>query len=109
MERINTRYAEGQPAPSSSPAEGAAVADPLRFCIFTTIALIAWILGPPLAVTWMSGLGLWAYGRAWRAGQRRSRCWLRDTRLVLLYLGTAFAAGLFFSARSLLRVLGWFG
>ena len=40
------------------------------------------------------GLGLAAYGRAWRAGARRSQCWLRDVRLVLAYLGIAFAAGL---------------
>src|SRR6185369_10977394 len=42
--------------------------DPIRFCVFTTVALIAWVFGPPVAVTLMSGLGLWAYWHAWRKG-----------------------------------------
>jgi hypothetical protein len=106
MQPINTRYAERQPdaAASAEAAGRAALADPLRFCIFTTVALIAWVFGPPLAVVLMSGLGLWAYGRAWQRGLRRSKCLLRDARLVLLYLGVAFVAGLFFAARGL---AGW--
>lgn len=79
-----------------------AVFDPIRFCIFTTIALIAWICGPPLAVTLMSGLGLWAYAHAWRQGLRQSKCFLRDPRLVMAYLGGAFVLGLIFSVRDLL-------
>ena len=47
--------------------------DPLRYCIFTTIAVLAWLLSPAVAVALMSGLGLWAYGRAYRAGLRESR------------------------------------
>lgn len=81
-----------------------AVFDPIRFCIFTTIALIAWICGPPLAVTLMSGLGLWAYTHAWRQGLRQSKCFLRDPRLVMAYLGGAFVLGLSFSVRDLLRL-----
>jgi hypothetical protein len=69
------------------------VFDPLRYCIFTTIALLAWVAGPPVVVAVMAGLGLWAYGRAWRGGRRRSRCLLGDVRLVLAYLFVAFAAG----------------
>lgn len=67
--------------------------DPLRFCIFTTISLIAWAFGPPFAVMLMSGLGLWAYAHAWRNGLRHSRCFLRDPRLIMGYLGTAFVMG----------------
>ncbi len=76
--------------------------DPLRFCIFTTIALIAWVFGPPFAVLLMSGLGLWAYATAWRQGLRRSKCILRDPRLVMGYLGIAFVLGLVFTLRSIL-------
>lgn len=64
--------------------------DPLRFCIFTTIALLAWLLSPPVAVLLMSGLGLAAYAKAWRGGLRRSKCLLGDVRLVAGYLGLAF-------------------
>jgi hypothetical protein len=81
-----------------------AIYDPIRFCIFTTIALIAWAFGPPLAVTLMSGLGLWAYLHAWRQGLRQSKCFLRDPRLVMAYLGGAFALGLIFSVRNLLQL-----
>ena len=78
------------------------VFDPIRFCIFTTIALMAWVFGPPFAVTLMSGLGLWAYANAWRQGLRRSKCFLRDPRLIMGYLGTAFALGLIFTIRGIL-------
>ncbi len=64
--------------------------DPLRFCIFTTIALLAWLLSPPVAVLLMSALGLAAYLKAWRGGLRRSKCVLGDVRLVVGYLGLVF-------------------
>lgn len=76
-------------AERTSGRQAAGTFDPLRYCIFTTVALLAWALGP-FAVLLMSGLGLWAYGRAWRAGLRRSRCALGDVRIVLGYLGAAF-------------------
>jgi hypothetical protein len=66
--------------------------DPLRFCIFTTIALLAWLFSPPVAVLLMSGLGLIAYRKAWRGGLRRSKCVLGDVRLVVGYLAVAFVA-----------------
>lgn len=75
--------------------------DPVRFCVFTTVALIAWAAGPPFAVTLMAGLGLWAYGRAVRAGLTRSRCVLRRPWLVMAYLLAAFAAGAVFLVRGL--------
>ncbi len=82
------------------------VYDPIRFCIFTTIALIAWVFGPPFAVLLMSGLGLWAYANAWRQGLRQSKCFLRDLRLVMAYLGGAFVLGLVFTLRGVLQLLG---
>ena len=78
--------------------------DPIRFCVFTTVALIAWVFGPPVAVMLMSGLGLWAYSDAWRKGLRQSKCVLRDPRLVMAYLGAAFVLGAIFSIRALLRL-----
>ena len=80
--------------------------DPLRYCIFTTIAVLAWALSPPVAVMLMSGLGLWAYARAWRAGLRRSRCILGDVRVVLAYLGAAFLLASVFAALRLVDLLG---
>ena len=82
------------------------VHDPLRLCIFTTIALLAWLLTPPLVVTFFAGMGLWGYARAYRAGLKTSKCILKDTRLVLAYLGVLFVAGAFFTVRSLIEIVG---
>ena len=79
--------------------------DPLRYCIFTTIAVLAWLLSPAVAVALMSGLGLWAYGRAYRAGLRESRCVLRHVGLVFGYLGAAFVVAAYFVGRDLLALL----
>ena len=87
-------------------AQPVATFDPIRFCVFTTVALIAWVCGPPVAVTLMSGLGLWAYATAWRQGLRESRCFLRDARLVMAYLGAAFLVGLVFTVRGALALIG---
>ncbi len=73
--------------------------DPLRICIFTTIALIAWIITPPLTVAVFGGFGVVAYVRARRAGLVASRCWLGDTRLVIAYLAVLSAAGLVATVR----------
>ncbi|KQZ06589.1 hypothetical protein ASD19_12725 [Microbacterium sp. Root53] len=59
--------------------------DPLRLCVYTTVALLACLLGP-LAVLAFAGIAIAGYTRARRAGLLRSRCKLGDTRLVLLYL-----------------------
>ncbi|MEX0791323.1 MAG: hypothetical protein WD178_11150 [Actinomycetota bacterium] len=82
------------------------VHDPLRLCIFTTIGLLAWLLTPPLVVAFFAGMGLWAYGKAYRAGLKTSRCILRDTRLVLAYLGVLFAAGALFTVRNVIHWIG---
>lgn len=72
-------------ADATPPASQAAY-DPLRLCIFATVALLAWLAGP-WALAFFAGLGFVGYWRARRAGLLRSRCLLGDTRLVLLYLG----------------------
>ena len=80
-------------APSTQHSPAAAPPyDPLRLCVFATIALLGWALGP-LALLFFAGLGVVGYWRARRAGLTRSRCVLRDTRLVLGYLGLLAVAG----------------
>jgi hypothetical protein len=66
--------------------------DPLRLCIFATIALLGWLLGP-VALLGFAVLGLVGYSKAYRAGLTRSKCFLRDTRLVIAYLALLAAAG----------------
>ena len=61
--------------------------DPLRLCVYATVALLAWLLGP-WAVLGFAVLGFAGYRKARRAGLNRSKCLLRDTRLVLAYLAT---------------------
>jgi hypothetical protein len=71
---------------------GTTTYDPLRLCVFATIALLGWLLGP-VALLGFAALGFAGYWKAWRGGLQRSRCVLRDTRLVLAYLGALAAAG----------------
>ena len=68
--------------PSSTPT---APYDPLRLCVFATIALLGWVLGP-VALLGFAALAIVGYARARRDGLLRSRCRLGDTRLVLGYL-----------------------
>jgi hypothetical protein len=86
----------GRPLPGTPDADAGRTAfDPLKLCIFTTVALLAWILGP-FAVLIFAVAGLAGYWQAHRAGLTRSRCYLRDVRLVLAYLSLialAAAAG----------------
>lgn len=60
--------------------------DPLRLCVFTTVAVIAAIAGP-MAVLGFAVVAIAGYAKARRAGLLHSRCKLGDTRLVLAYLG----------------------
>ena len=79
------RYDEsvGDPAPPF---------DPLRLCVFTTIALITCVLGP-LALLTFASIAIAGYAKARRAGLLRSRCKLGDTRLVLVYLSVLAVSG----------------
>ena len=71
--------------PHADPAPPAAPYDPLRLCVFATVALLGWILGP-VALLGFAVLAIVGYSKARRAGLLHSRCKLGDTRLVLLYL-----------------------
>ena len=85
-------------------SSAAATYDPLRLCVFTTVALLTWLLGPAVVVAF-AALGFTGYVRARRAGLTRSKCLLRDTRLVLGYLalvGLSALAGVAWQLRDLL-------
>ena len=81
-----------EPPHQDHPAGTDAPYDPLRLCVFATVALIAWLLGP-VAVAIFAVLGAVGYIRARRAGLLRSRCKLGDTRLVISYLLLVALAG----------------
>jgi len=80
------------PSPHGNHDATAAPYDPLRLCIFATVALLGWLLGP-VALLGFAVLGLVGYTRAYRAGLTRSKCFLRDTRLVIGYLALLALAG----------------
>ncbi|WP_353650362.1 hypothetical protein ABLG96_05395 [Nakamurella sp. A5-74] len=80
------RDGAGGPTTASSP-------DPLRLCVYATIAALAWWLGP-FALLAFAALGLAGYLRARRVGLTRSTCVLRDTRLVIGYLAVLAATAL---------------
>jgi hypothetical protein len=80
------RVNPGPPGAVSGPT------DPLRLCIFATVALLGWILGP-LALVFFSVLGIVGYAKARRAGLLTSRCLLGDTRNVLAYLAVLALLG----------------
>ena len=79
--------------------------DPLRLCVYTTIALLAWLVGPAVVVAFAVA-GFAAYRAARRDGLTRSKCVLRDTRLVLAYLLLAVVAG---GAGVAVQVSRWLG
>jgi uncharacterized membrane protein len=66
--------------------------DPLRLCVFATVALLGWLLGP-IALLFFAGLGFTGYWKARRSGLTRSKCLLRDTRVVLGYLALLALVG----------------
>lgn len=82
--------------------------DPLRLCVFTTVAVIACLLGP-IAVLGFAIVAIAGYARARRAGLLRSRCKLGATRNVLVYLSVVAvlaAAAVPFWVVLWMRVLG---
>jgi hypothetical protein len=62
-------------------------------CTLTAVALLAWLVTPPVAVTLVSGAGLISYAARARQAHVEGACILRDTRLRLAYLAAAFLAG----------------
>ena len=84
----------GTTDPPADDATAPAAYDPLRLCIFATIALLGW-LGGPWILALFSALGFAGYWKARRGGLLMSKCFLRDTRLVLTYLALLFAAAAF--------------
>ncbi|MBM6399616.1 hypothetical protein [Phycicoccus sonneratiae] len=76
--------------------------DPLRLCVFATVSLLGWLLGP-FAVLVFAGTGAAGYVSARRAGLLRSRCKLGDTRLVIAYLVGLGALAAVFAVRTVLR------
>ena len=76
-----------------SPVEGSVTArpyDPLKLCVFATIAALGWWTGP-VALLLFAVLGFAGYWKARRAGLTHSKCLLGDTRLVLGYLAVLAA------------------
>jgi hypothetical protein len=80
------------PPQHQRPAKHEPPFDPLRLCVFATVALIAWLAGP-VAVAVFAAIGFAGYLRARRAGLLRSRCKLGDTRIVLVYLAVLVVVG----------------
>jgi hypothetical protein len=64
-----------------------------RACTLTAVALLAWLVTPPVAVTLISGAGLISYAARARQAHVEGACILRDTRLRLGYLSAAFLTG----------------
>ena len=85
-----------------APAAAQASFDPLRYCVMTTVALLAWLLGPAIVIL-VGGLGLWAYGTAIRGGLTRTRCVLRHPMLVLAYLAAVCVLAVVAVVRTVLR------
>ena len=94
--------ATAPPTPTAAPPQPY---DPLRLCVFATVALLAWLAGP-FALVFFAGLGFAGYARARRRGLTRSKCVLRDTRLVLAYLGLLVVAGTAGAVLSIMEVTG---
>lgn len=92
-----------RPPHLDQPPQGAhdAPFDPLKLCVFATVALLGWLLGP-WALLGFALLAVAGYARARRQGLLRSKCKLGDTRLVLLYLvvlAALAATGIYASLR----------
>lgn len=67
---------------------------PGAVCVATTVAWIAWLVTPPVAVTVSATMGVIGYVRARREGLLDSRCALGHTRRVIADLGLSLVAGI---------------
>lgn len=93
FEKLKASAAAARAEQAEAEASGTSPHDPLRLCIYATVAALGWAFGP-LALAVFAVLGFVAYWQAREAGLTRSACFLRDTRLVLVYLGVLAFAGL---------------
>ena len=89
MSSIDPAYPPPSLPPPAEEVTDAAAYDPLRLCIFATIALLGW-LGGPWVLAVFAALGFAGYWKARSGGLLTSKCFLRDTRLVLTYLAVLF-------------------
>lgn len=94
-----------QPDSGAQPQDTAPF-DPLRLCIFATIALLGWLTGP-VALAVFAAIGFVGYWKARRRGLKKSNCYLRDTRLVLGYLGLLLVASLWGMYALAARLIGF--
>jgi hypothetical protein len=101
---VPERPVPGSPPPVDVTGVAPPAFDPLKLCIFATVALLTWIFGP-LAVLVFASMGLAGYWRARRAGLTRSKCYLRDTRLVLAYLAVLVVAAVIGIVLTIQRLL----
>lgn len=74
------------------PVAVAAPHDPLRLCIFATVAAIAWLAGP-VALVFFALLGVRGYVRAIRSGLTSTRCLWHDPRISVAYLAALALLG----------------
>lgn len=96
--------AYGGAVDGSAPGELERGVDPLKLCVFTTVALLGWLLGP-WAVLVFATLAFTSYSQARRGGLLRSKCLLRDTRLVLAWLAVLVAVSVVAIAWDIARLL----
>lgn len=82
---LNQRVTAG--LPEAARPETTQPFDPLRLCIFATVALLTCIFGP-ISLLFFSILGIRGYTKARRAGLMTSKCKLGDTKRVIAYLTT---------------------
>lgn len=101
QDALRAAAAEPRPVPATVPP---AIPDPLKYCVWTTVALLSWVLTPAAMVAFFGIQGVLAYRRSWKAGLRKSDCLLRDPRLVMAYLGLLALAG---AGWTVWRVVGW--
>ncbi|HEX6887792.1 MAG TPA: hypothetical protein VF143_06770 [Candidatus Nanopelagicales bacterium] len=97
----------GEPGPQQSWVQSHGLGfDPMRLCTATFVAILAWVLTPPLAVLLLATLGLLAQWRARRSGQAHGNCRVRNPRNVVVLLALAWLAAAWATAQ---EVTAWIG
>ncbi|MEP7013501.1 MAG: hypothetical protein ABJC13_24530 [Acidobacteriota bacterium] len=93
--------------PAAPPGATPLIEDPFRLCTYATLVALAWLFSPPVVLAICAILGFVAYAKALRAGLKRSRCLLRDTRLTLVYLGVLAVMALTVIGLRVAESCGW--